>query len=257
LEGLPLGPVRYFDRIDSTNTEAAFWADQGAPDLALVVANEQTAGRGRQGRHWFTPPGAALAFSLVLRDPISDAQRQLTHLIGLGALALADTLQYQFHLAPEIKWPNDVLLRRRKVAGILVEAHWQGEHLDAVILGIGVNVASQSLPADSELVFPATTLEHELGKVVPRGPLLRNILERILAWRDEMHEARFLQAWEQQLAFRNEWVQLSGANNLENNAQRVKILGLDERGCLRVQEENGLLSTVLSGEVRLRPLVNG
>jgi len=100
LDGLPLGGLRYFERIGSTNDEAAGWVGTGAPDLALVVADEQTSGRGRAGRTWFTPPGAALAFSLVLRSlPVTRGEAPHSHpeivsrLTALGALARALALR--------------------------------------------------------------------------------------------------------------------------------------------------------------------
>ena len=145
LADLPLGGIRYFERIGSTNDEAAAWLKQGCPDLALVVADAQSAGRGRAGRKWFTPPGAGLAFSLVLRA--GDATRQLlaqgntARLNGLGALAVCQALQEQHSLPAQIKWPNDVIVNGRKLAGVLAEAHWLGSELSAVVLGIGINLA--------------------------------------------------------------------------------------------------------------------
>src|SRR5512138_2076692 len=92
LSKLPLGDVRYFDSIGSTNNEALAWATSGAKDLSLVIADEQTAGRGRLDRKWFTPKGTALAFSLILR-PTADEKAHLTRMVGLAALAVADALQ--------------------------------------------------------------------------------------------------------------------------------------------------------------------
>src|SRR5512138_3442617 len=116
LSKLPLGDVRYFDSIGSTNNEALAWATSGAKDLSLVIADEQTAGRGRLDRKWFTPKGTALAFSLILR-PAAEDQPFLMRIVGLAALAVADALRTR-GLAAQIKWPNDVLLEGRKVAGI-------------------------------------------------------------------------------------------------------------------------------------------
>ena len=152
LAGLRLGPLHYYHQIGSTNDEAARWAADGAPDLSLFVADEQTDGRGRLGRRWFTPAGSALALSLILRDQGqgSALPRHITRLTALGALAVCDALSDLYALQAEIKWPNDVLLSRRKIAGVLAEAHWQGEQLVAVILGIGVNVRQAALPLPRE-----------------------------------------------------------------------------------------------------------
>src|SRR5215216_2280329 len=157
LAKLPLGKVRYFDSIGSTNNEALAWATSGANDLSLVIADEQTAGRGRLDRKWFTPKGAALALSLILR-PTAEEKPHLSRITGLAALALTDTLR-TYGLISQIKWPNDVLLNGRKVAGILVESVWSGETVDCLVIGVGVNVLQGAVPDPRLLRFPATSLE--------------------------------------------------------------------------------------------------
>src|SRR5512146_539455 len=122
LSKLPVGDVRYFDTIGSTNNEALAWATSGAKDLSLVIADEQSAGRGRLDRKWYTPKGTALAFSLILR-PTAQENPYLTRMVGLAALAITDALQTR-GLSAQIKWPNDVLLNGSKVAGILIESVW-------------------------------------------------------------------------------------------------------------------------------------
>src|SRR5512145_784707 len=164
LSKLPLGEVRYFDSIGSTNNEALAWVTRGAKDLSLVIADEQTAGRGRLDRKWFTPRGTALAFSLILR-PTEAEKPHLTRVIGLAALAVTDALRTR-GLVAQIKWPNDVLLNGRKVAGILVESVWSGEEVDYVVMGIGVNVLKGAIPSADLLSFPATSLEESLGPAV-------------------------------------------------------------------------------------------
>src|SRR3989304_5947628 len=111
LAGLPLGSIRFYDRTGSTNDEAARWAEAGAPHLSLVVADEQTAGRGRLGRRWYTPSGSALAFSLILRGGGQDAflpympHEAIPRLTALGTLAVYDALRQGYDLDPQIKWP--------------------------------------------------------------------------------------------------------------------------------------------------------
>jgi BirA family biotin operon repressor/biotin-[acetyl-CoA-carboxylase] ligase len=158
LADLPLGSVRYFATVGSTNDLAGRWVEAGAPDLALVAADEQTAGRGRLNRRWITPPSSALAFSLVLKNPV---EADVLRYTALGALAVCDALNAALSpvLPAQIKWPNDVIATRRKLAGVLAEAHWQGESLTAVILGIGINVAPPSVPPDEQLNYPATCVE--------------------------------------------------------------------------------------------------
>ena len=260
LRALTLGPLRYQAQVDSTNTQAAIWARAGAPDLALVLADEQTAGRGRAGRGWFTPPGAALAFSLVLRPAsfqLADglpATALTGRLTGLGALAISQALQRQYNLPAQIKWPNDVLLAGRKVAGILVEGHWLGEQLEVVILGIGVNVAPQALPPAQTLNFPATCVQSELGRPLSRLALLQAILAELLSWRQALNQATFMQAWENALAFRGEWVDIFTQPDTQSPPDlRGQLLGLDSHGALQVRRPDGEIVHLQNGEIRLRP----
>jgi BirA family biotin operon repressor/biotin-[acetyl-CoA-carboxylase] ligase len=267
LAGLPLGSIRFFDQIDSTNLEAARWIAGGAPDLSLVVADEQTAGRGRLSRRWFTPPGASLAFSLVLRggaqptgspeagiDPGTVSMR----LTALGALSISLALEADYGLSPEIKWPNDVLLQRQKTAGILVEGHWQGEQLQAAILGIGINIAPASVPPDEQISFPATCVEAALGRPVDRLHLLRAVIENLLTWRERLNEPLFITTWDRYLAFKREWVTVSQDGSPGGPASRTGILtGLDDLGRLRLKDRADQEFRIVSGELNLRPATNG
>lgn len=263
LDPLALGPVRYFARIGSTNAEALRWAEAGAPDLAVVAADEQTAGRGRQGRSWFTPPGAALAFSLVLRDPPDEnpaasgqASGRLARLTALGALAVSQALQQAYDLPAQIKWPNDVLVERRKVCGILAESQWLGNRLTATVLGIGLNISPASVPAEAELIYPASCVEAAAGRKVNRWQLLRQVLENLLAWRSRLETPEFLRAWEQRLAFKGEQVYIYQGTAAQGPPDQQGILiGLDAEGCLKIRGQTGEVHTLCSGELRLRPSV--
>jgi len=147
--------ARHLEESDSTNREAERWATQGAPDGALVVAEHQVAGRGRLGRTWADLPGRSLLFSLILRPAL--AASRAPPLTFVAAISLAETLARWVPTADvEIKWPNDVLLRGRKAAGILLEMRTEGQAVQHVILGIGVNVegSAEEFPAD---VRPTST----------------------------------------------------------------------------------------------------
>jgi len=269
---LPLGDIRYFESITSTNDEAADWIKEGAPDLALLVANEQTAGRGRGGRKWYTPAGSALAFSFVLRS--KDQIKQLlkyqntARLNGLGALAVAKALQKKYNLPAQIKWPNDILWENKKLSGVLAEAHWMGSELTAVVLGIGVNVSKISVPPEdwdtlNPYPFPATCLEAALGASVNRWELLYAIIEELLSWRTQLALPTFLQAWEANLAFRGQAVQVFSPG-MGATMQRGKIIALAEDGALQLQDESGKTIHLRAGEIhpsdppfggfRLRPV---
>lgn len=258
LSDLPLGPMRYFDRVGSTNVEAARWVEEGAPDLALVLADEQLTGKGRHGRNWLTPPGGALAFSLVVRPAGGEADFSssltLMRLTALGTLAVCAALESEFQLHPEIKWPNDVLLEGRKTCGVLAEALWQGERLSAAILGIGINIAANSAPPDEQVAFPATYLEYWVGRPVDRLTLLHSVLSNLLDWRQRLDSPGFIGAWDQRLAFKNEWVQIMNDNDpLHATTSPGRLIGLDDQGRLILKDQDGNPFKLLTGELRLRP----
>jgi BirA family transcriptional regulator, biotin operon repressor / biotin---[acetyl-CoA-carboxylase] ligase len=251
LAPLPLGGLRYYESIGSTNDEGLAWAADDAPDFSLVVADEQTAGRGRGDRRWLTPPGSALALSLILRPgPVECGQPSL--LTGLAALALVDALS-TLGLEAQIKWPNDVLLARRKTAGILVESIWLGDRIESSIIGVGINVLAASVPPDNTVLFPATSVESALGHPPDRLELLRRFLAALAGWRDRIGSAEFLLKWEQALAFRGEAVQILGENISPLNG---RIDGLNPDGSLRILEEDGRIVSIHFGEMHLRPASN-
>ncbi len=247
LSNLSLGELRYFDRIGSTNDEALKWAESGAGDGSLVFANEQTSGRGRMGRSWITPQDTALALSLILRPTQAELDYP-SRTTGMLALALVDCLQ-ALGLSPSIKWPNDVLVNGKKLAGILVESRWNGAVMDALVLGIGINVAPASIPPADQLLFPATSIEVELSRPISRVTLLGDLLTRFLAWRPNIDSSDFLQAWENLLAYRGELVKIKTSNG---RGELGILVGLDRHGGLRLEDEHGRTVTVEFGDVHLR-----
>jgi len=246
LSGLPLGGLRVLQSTGSTNDEALAWASAQAGHLSLVVANEQTAGRGRGGRRWLTPPGTALALSLILRG--LDAGSSSGRLAGLGAMAVVDACD-ALGLEAQIKWPNDVLLGGRKVAGVLVESRWNGNELEASVLGVGMNVLAGSAPPDGEVLHPASSLEAHLATSPDRVQVLRLTVEAILKWLPEFQGAEFLREWELRLAFRERLVRLVQPDGSEISGT---LHGLEQDGSLRVYTDHGLLR-VRVGEMHLYP----
>jgi len=181
---LPIGglglPLHFFESVGSTNDVALNLAQGGAPHGTLVVADAQTRGRGRGERRWVTPAGTSLAFSVLLRPRLGAAEGAW----GIGvaaALAVVEAMEVEGAEAA-VKWPNDVLLGSRKAAGLLVDALWEGERLEAAVVGIGVNVLEGSAPPDDQVDFPATSMQAVLGRAVDRGTLLLAILEALARW---------------------------------------------------------------------------
>ena len=256
LSNIPLGGLRYFEQTSSTNDIALAWAAANAPDLAMVYAEEQTAGRGRGSRRWVTPPGAALAFSLVLR-PLFSRQQTIPLYSALGALAVCEALA-ALGLYPEIKWPNDVLLNRRKVCGVLAESVWQGGQVDCIVVGVGLNVKASAVPPPEQLNFPATCLEAEFppskhkNQEIDRAELLQQILQAALYWRGLVATEIFLHAWEERLAFRGEQVEIRAEGQTARTGQ---VDGLEVDGSLRLLSPQAKVFTIQYGEVHLLPVV--
>lgn len=172
-------PFAYFESIDSTQTEAFRWAEDGAPEGALVAADHQTAGRGRHGRSWLSHPGRLLQFSLVLRPRLAvDRLGLITTALGLG---VAEGIEQATGLAATTKWPNDVMLGERKVAGILVETRVAGAAIGVAVAGVGINVSWRAEEVPTEIAERATSLlaaseQSSLGPLPRRAEILAVVL---------------------------------------------------------------------------------
>lgn len=259
LASLPVGGLRYFDRIASTNDAATAWVAEGASDFSIVVADEQTRGRGRAGRRWLTPKGSALAFSVIFKEEdLSQwkVSKVVPRFTGLGAMAVCTALIDDFGLPAAIKWPNDVLVDGKKLCGVLVEATWLGDRLQALIMGIGLNITPESVPADDRIDYPATCVEQALGQPVRREAVLRSVVSEVIRWRSLLPDPSFIQNWEDHLAFRQQDVQIS-SSQAQMKGQRViygQIAGLNADGSLRFRLQDGDYTTIRVGEMRLRPV---
>ena len=190
----------YFPATGSTNDVAATLANNliAASEGAVVIADTQTAGRGRRGHEWFSPPGTGLYVSVVLRPGSAPgaASERATKLLTLAAgVALVEAVETATGLGVDVKWPNDLYIGRRKLAGILAEAAGS-EPDDWVVLGYGINVGAAAYPP--EIGDRATSLESELGRHVDRALLLVESLASLARRYDDLLEGRFdaiLDAW--------------------------------------------------------------
>lgn len=165
------------DRIESTNTTALALAEQGAPEGTVVVADSQTQGRGRMGRHWISPPNLNLHLSIILR-PEGDPKR-----VGLwslaAAVAVARTIEQTTALPARLKWPNDVLVHAKKISGLLLESAIQSGRVKHLVLGIGLNVNITRDLLPESLRASVTSLREELGRELDRIGLLQGLLEQL------------------------------------------------------------------------------
>jgi BirA family biotin operon repressor/biotin-[acetyl-CoA-carboxylase] ligase len=255
LAGLFLAEIRYYESLDSTNDTAAAWVASGAPDYSLVVANQQRRGRGRAGRSWLTVPGASLAFSLVLRPTSREcgqAESLLSRFSGLGAVGVRQVLRSCYGLPACIKWPNDVLVKDKKICGVLAEADWIGDQPTAVILGIGINIATSAVPPASALRLKATSLQAESGSFPDRSAVLRQILTEIMRWRTLLMEPIFLQTWQDHLAYLGDWVQLTATDQAGQTGAVLaqgQLVGLGPGGELRLRTQAGVEKSFRMGEI--------
>lgn len=229
--GLPIawvGENYYFhNSIDSTNDEAIRLGKEGALHGTLIVADEQTAGRGRAGKRWITAPHSAIAMSIVLRpDHISASDWPKVN--AIAALAVVIALE-GYGLSAEIKWPNDVLLDGKKTAGILLEGNWRADQAEFGVLGIGVNVEEGSLPPPALLDYPATYLMQRSTQSIARDELLFAILRSLISWIERLNTDDLIVNLNKHLAFIGQTVVI------DDDAQLVgKLLGLGDDGNLRI-----------------------
>lgn len=232
--------VRYYPSLPSTMDEARQVALAGAPEGTLVIAEEQTLGRGRLGRAWFSPQGC-LALSLVLRP----SRRELSSLVMVASLAVVQSIENITPLRAQIKWPNDVLIKGRKVAGILIESALRGDAVDYCLLGIGINVNldTTSIP---EIASFATSLSQELGREVSLLGLLRTLMGTLERYYLMVRGGGdVLDAWRQRLETMGQWIKVSwDEGKVEGWAESV-----DEEGALLLRLRDGRLLRIPSGEV--------
>ncbi|MDO4293351.1 MAG: biotin--[acetyl-CoA-carboxylase] ligase [Eubacteriales bacterium] len=246
LAGCRLGkPLSCRETVDSTNLEVCRAAGQGAPEGLLVQAEEQTAGRGRRGRSWLSPPGENLYFSLLLRP---DIDPEKTHMLTpLMALAVAKSAR-SLGIDALIKWPNDVVARGHKLCGILTELHLEAEGF-YVVIGTGINVNQRSFP---EGLHEATSLCLEKGSGIDREELLARVLrcfEECYGRFLETQDLSGLRAgYEALLVNRGRTVEVLDPKG----AWKGEALGILDTGELLVRRSDGTKEAVFAGEVSVR-----
>jgi BirA family biotin operon repressor/biotin-[acetyl-CoA-carboxylase] ligase len=239
-------PCYFFPTIGSTNDEAKAMAEQDLPHGTLILADEQTRGRGRLDRRWVSKKGAGLWMSLLLRP--SNPLESLGAFSVMGALAVVEYLKA--HAAQAwIKWPNDVIVDGGKVCGVLVEAGWRGNAIDYIVLGMGVNVHPESVP-DADLDFPATCIDHVLGKRVDREEMALELIDNLGGSYAQIGSSTLLEAWESNLAYRGEQVILQAGDQQLTG----RLDGIAADGRLKLSVDTGETLWLHAGDLRLRPI---
>jgi BirA family biotin operon repressor/biotin-[acetyl-CoA-carboxylase] ligase len=236
-------PVVRLGRVDSTQAVAFALAADGAADGTVVVADSQTAGRGRRGRRWVDEPGASLLVSIVLRPRLEPAR--LPGLSLAAGVAVAEALTRAAGLSPRLKWPNDVLVGGRKIAGILLESRASGVGEGGrvtVVLGIGINLAQRLFPV--ELGQRATSVWLASGRGVDREVLLAALLDAVGEWRRRLEYRGFA-------AVRTRWRELSDTLGRSVTVDGVSgvAVDVDVDGALVVNDAEGRRHRVVAGDV--------
>lgn len=242
--------IRLYDAVTSTNEVLKDLAKTGAPEGTVVLADAQTAGHGRLRQGWFSPPGVNLYASVLFRPAI--ATRQVPGFSFITSLALADAIELE-GLQPAIKWPNDVLVDQKKVAGSLIECASAGRRVDYVILGVGVNVnvtVAALVEALGDAARAATSLRQVAGREIERNVLAANFLNQLDRWASVFTSRGpepVLDAWRDRDILTGRRVQVRG----EGAEYGGRVLGVDREGYLVLREPRGARRRVLTGEVRV------
>jgi BirA family biotin operon repressor/biotin-[acetyl-CoA-carboxylase] ligase len=239
--------VHLFPEAGSTNTVAMEMASRGEPEGAVVVAETQTAGKGRLGRKWISPKGN-LYLSVVFRPPVPVHKAPLITL--MGAVAAASAIRSACGLPASIKWPNDILLAGRKVGGLLTEMSAEPDRIRHIVLGIGldVNMIPDALPV--EVRETSTTLAIEAGGNIERAVLLQHLLRELDRWYAafQANDAAVLQEWRTLNCTLGNPVSVSGAGEVIEG----EAVAIDSEGRLVVKLDDGTERTVAAGDVTLR-----
>jgi BirA family biotin operon repressor/biotin-[acetyl-CoA-carboxylase] ligase len=246
LRGTPFAKhIFHFFKVDSTNTVAMRLGEEGEAHGTVVVAEEQTSGRGRAGHSWHSEKAAGIYVSVLLRPQISPMLAPALTLVA--GLAAYDAIAEQSGLPPDIRWPNDVLLKGKKVCGILTEMQAEPDRMHFAVIGIGINVNQPKMP--SELASIATSMRMETGRVHSRLELLARLLRHLERYYNQFiaeGAAPILRRFaEVSSYFEGKRVRIS--TSTDNFVGTTA--GLEPMGILRVKREDGKIESVISGTV--------
>ena len=237
--------ILHFDSLPSTNLEAAKLAADGAAEGLCVVAGEQTAGRGRRERHWVSPLGAGLYFSIILRPQFDQSRWPLLTL--MAAVAAHDALLAACLLETDIKWPNDILVAEKKLCGILAETV-ETPAGRAVVIGIGINLTQSAFPPELEMI--ATSVETATGSTPELTSILEALVPELAAHYDVLNkpngEPEIIRSW----SARSSYCEGKRIRVTEGNETLVGTTrGLERDGALRVETDDGEIKILRAGDV--------
>ncbi len=238
--------IIYFTETDSTNTRAKDLAVRGAPEGTLVISERQTKGRGRKGRSWFSPSQGGIYISLILKPSISPSEAPKITL--LTAVVVAEALRSLTGLSAIIKWPNDILIDGKKVAGILTEMSTEMDTIDHIVVGLGLNVNTPDFPDD--IREKATSLFIETGKHFPRV----RFIQEYLKWYEEYYEIFKRTGFEPII---KRWKELTNIIGKRITVEMIskkysgEVQDIDKDGVLILKDNTGKSHRIIFGDVTL------
>lgn len=236
----------YYDEIGSTNAQARAMAEGGASEGAVVVAEAQSAGRGRLGRPWDSPPFVNLYLSVVLRPKLPPGE--VPQITLMAAVAVADALEDFIPIAPAIKWPNDILVEGKKLAGILTELSCDADRVDYVILGIGINLNYPAHEMPEAIRHRATSVLQLTGAPVSRESVLRRLIHDLDRCYGDLEVSGFpalAARWQARFGLRDRRIRVELLDQSVSGVAR----GIDRDGALLLEDESGALQRIVAGDV--------
>ena len=240
--------IDHFPVIDSTNVHARMIADRGAPEGTVVVAEAQLKGKGRRGRSWFSPAGEGVYVSVILRPRVPPSEAP--QLVLMAAVAAAEALLAQAALPVSVKWPNDILVGGKKIAGILTEMRLAGDRIDHIVIGMGVNVNTPAESLPPEIAAIATSLCAVTGRTFSRAGLLRAYLEKLEGWYALFRERRFepiRERWLEISRIIGKQVKIAGVDRTYEG----EVIDIDPTGFLILKSPDGVIQRILAGDVSM------
>jgi BirA family transcriptional regulator, biotin operon repressor / biotin---[acetyl-CoA-carboxylase] ligase len=242
------GQIVSLSETDSTNLRAKELATAGAPEGTIVVAEKQTGGRGRKGRRWFSPAGGGIYISLILRPTMT--LREAPGITLLTGVAATEALLSMTRLDARIKWPNDILVNGRKIAGILTEISTEMDRIDYVVVGLGINVNIPFGSLSEEIRHTATSILIESGEPCSRAGLIRAFLKNFETYYRIIQETGFE-------PIRKRWKELTDIIGrrihvgMIGKSRTGEAVDIDTDGVLILKDEQGELHRIVSGDVTL------
>jgi len=242
--------IHYQDELGSTNTKLLELGEKGASEGTVVIADKQTEGKGRLERTWISPAGTNLYISVLFRPEISAADSAL--FTFLASIALKETIDKTGVTNTKIKWPNDIQIEGKKVAGVLTEMRSKREMVDFIVVGIGVNInmAREQINAEmGKVARTATSIKENLGKDIERAKFAADLLLELEKWYrifSSKGRTLILREWTEKWGDLNKRVRINieGEKEFEGTA-----IGIDDRGYLLIKADNGEISKIIAGDV--------